>query len=104
MVTCPFCGRDVPDTLFCVACGKRLRGDPIAPRLTSKEQKILSVIASADKMRVSKICTEVGGSKGSVRTILTNLVRYGLVDKPHRGVYAISARGREVVHRFEEVG
>ncbi len=94
-VICPHCDVSVPDTDFCLSCGVRIKGMPIAPPLKPREKQILEQMSSQGGiLTVSDIHDGVKGSKEYIRVILIDLVRYGLIDKPSRGKYVLSESGQ----------
>lgn len=103
VVTCPSCGKDVPDALFCVYCSIRLKGDVVTPPLKDRERQILEEMLSHGGIStVSDIHNSIKGSKEYIRRLLGDLARCGLVDKPRRGRYTVSKLGKCALKIHEE--
>lgn len=98
VVICPSCEKEVPDTLLCLYCGDRLKGNIVVPPLKDKERQILEEMLSlGDVSTVSDIHNNIDGSKEYIRMVLVDLTRFGLVDKPSRGRYVISKLGKSAL-------
>jgi len=98
VVTCPSCEKNVPDTLLCVYCGIRLKGEVVIPPLKNKEREILTAMDTlGGVLSIPDIYNSIGGSKESMRMSLSDMVRFGLVDKPSRGKYLISELGKSAL-------
>lgn len=98
VITCPQCSKEVPNTDFCLYCGTRLRGKVIVPRLAEMERNVLKFLKDRDEAAaISDIHEAVDGSRETVRNMLSNLVKFGLVNRPSRGRYVISEKGRQIM-------
>lgn len=95
LVTCKKCEKEVPDSTVCIYCGNILRALP-PPRLTPKELSIMKYLLSLKTpANIDSILKKVPGSKESMRMLLSNLVKFGMVTRPERGRYSVSVIGRE---------
>lgn len=104
IMVCPSCKKEVPNALFCLYCGNQLKGKPIVPRMTEMEKEILILLNKrGGPVSVSDVHTIVDGTKPSVRVMLSNLVKFGLVDRPRRGQYVISEIGQRALSGRIEV-
>jgi len=97
-VTCPNCGVSVPDVDFCLSCGTRIKGDVVIPPLKNRERQILEgMLSLGGTPNVSEIHDKTKGSKEYIRRLLSDLVRYGLVERPSRGRYTVSKLGESAL-------
>jgi len=104
LVICTGCKKIVPDTLLCVYCGTRLKEEVSIPPLKTPEIKILSTMKSlGGVLTVPKIHDSIGGSKESIRVCLSNMVRFGLVDRGGRGKYKISDLGKSELETKKDI-
>ena len=96
LVICPNCGRKVPDTIMCIYCAGPIKERPRVS-ISVKEMEVLSTLKKLGDSRVNDVFKVLGGSRESVRMILSNLVKYGYVNKSGWGRFIVSERGKSVL-------
>jgi len=105
IITCERCGKEVPNTLYCINCGKPIKRVDELPRIGPRKVEILKTIKrindQGELATVSNVHDEVGKSSESVRTHMYKLVKSGLLERPVRGQYRITIRGVNVLNSIE---
>lgn len=94
---CPNCRKALPEYLYCPFCGSPLRRD--VPLLGPRQLDILSTInelcKTQSKVKVADVHQKEDKSKESIRTLMYELVKLELLDRPARSYYKITDRGRK---------
>ena len=103
LVICGGCKKCVPKTLLCIYCGTPImfKHTLITPSLKPLEMKILTVLQSVqDELKVSQISDKTEISRESIRVYLSNMLRFGFVNKAGRGKYTISKIGEAKLKEY----
>lgn len=78
---------------YCVPCGEFLSGERgRALRGTGPVQRKTLELLAERPHRFMEICRALGKPKGAIGPHLDRLMRYGLVVRPKRGLYALAER------------
>ena len=93
LVTCPYCGKEVPRTDYCVECGYTLTEGLVR----DKQSQILLVIKRLGGKKVSfpQIYNRIGGKKESLRSLIAKLKSRGYLEHVGRGVYSLTNKVKE---------
>lgn len=98
-IICPYCGKDVPLTDYCVNCGYTL-----VEGLYDKQKHILFVInkLGGKKVTLAQIYDRIGGSKESLRTLIFRLKSRGFLINVGRGIYSLTDKAESKLEEENE--
>ncbi len=103
-IQCPYCKNEVPPGALCNECGRALEKKKYYFG-TTRLLILQTIHDNGDSMLVKNILitlNEKGKPRESVRTILSNMVKLGLLTSPKRGRYTITPSGIECLQYMEE--
>jgi len=100
IVVCPDCQKEVPDGNICIYCGRILKEMPL-PRLTPMEVKILKCLKEGASS-IDDILDCADSTKESIRVVVSNMLKLGLVTRTGRGCYSLTKAGEWGIERETE--